>query len=460
MSLCEALYRNLPTLAQHLACSAEGWRIRRTRYNEGFASLLEKLEARSKWSSNEIAAFRDGALRKFVLHSAATVPYYRELFRSLGIDPTSIRSLADLASLPITPRSVVQERTGDFFSDALEPSQSTTAHTSGTTGAGLRFRITAEAQRRQWATWWRYRRWHGIELDCWSAHFGGRSVVPVEATRSPFWRHNVPGKQILFSGYHLSERNLEFYVDELRRRRPLWIHGYPSLLALVASWLSGKGADLGYEVRWVTTGAENLLPSQKEIIRRGFGVRPRQHYGMAEGVANFSECTEGNLHVDEDFSATEFLPTEDGAGYRVVGTNFSNAATALLRYETNDVVSLRPGPCSCGLPGRIIESVDGRQEDYVILPGGARVGRLDHIFKDLINIREAQLVQRSLDSVTIRVSAGPCYSSEDERKLLDEAHARLGHTMLIAVERVESIPRPRGAKLRLVMSELNSGRLE
>ena len=32
--------------------------------------------------------------------------------------------------------------------------------------------------------------------------------------------------------------------------------------------------------------------------------------------------------------------------------------------------------------------------DYVVLSNGAVVGQLDHIFKNLVNIREAQIYQK------------------------------------------------------------------
>src|SRR5258708_7687589 len=123
---------------------------------------------------------------------------------------------------------------------------------------------------------------------------------------------------------------------------------------------------------------------------------------MAEGAATASEGECGTLHVDEDFAAVEFVPAADGA-LRVVGTNFTNAATPLIRYDVGDLVTLGVSPCQCGRPGRTVAAVDGRQEDYIVLSNGARLGRLDHVFKDLINIREAQIRQRRAGEITVRI---------------------------------------------------------
>jgi len=460
MSKLEGLYSKLPIPLQHLACSIEGWRIQRSRYGGDYPSLLSAAETRTFWSVEQVQEFRDQCLRNFVRHCAQTVPFYRRQFEERGISYNNIQTLNDLKYLPILTKQQVQENYPALLSEAVPRSRSIVAHTSGTTGGGLRFATTLQAMQEQWAVWWRYRRWLGIQQDTWCGYFGGRSIVPLTQTRAPFCRHNYPVKQILFSGYHMNSANASAYIAELRRRRPPWLHGYPSLLALLATYILESGESLGYRIRWITIGAENLFPQQASLIAEAFGVHPRQHYGMAEAVANISECEQGVLHVDEDFAATEFVANPDGPGHRIIGTNFTNLATPLLRYDTQDIAALTSLQCSCGRPGRLVASIDGRKEDYVILKSGARVGRMDHIFKDLINIREAQIHQKSPGAMTIRIVRGAEYQMADEAKLLREARQRVGPEMDIAIEYVEELRRSRTGKLRFVISEIPSGKLE
>jgi phenylacetate-CoA ligase len=277
----------------------------------------------------------------------------------------------------------------------------------------------------------------------------------------PFWRVNYPGRQVLFSGYHMSSQNLSAYVGELRRRRPPWLHGYPSLLALVATYLLESGTDLGYGVRWVTTGAENLLQQQAAVIERALGVRPIQHYGLAEGAANISQCELGTLHVDEDFAAVEFIPVGQDGLHRIVGTNFANPATPLLRYDTQDLALLQGGAsCNCGRAGRIVEQVDGRREDYVVLRNGVRVGRMDHIFKDMVNVREAQIHQARCGEITIRVVRSEHYGAHDEEAILRETVKRLGTETEVRIEYWDALPRSAAGKLRFVVSDLAEASIE
>jgi phenylacetate-CoA ligase len=453
------IYRSLPITLQNIACSLEGWRVKHQRRGGAFPRLLAEAEDRASWSDSDMQAYRDKRLRSFIEHVANTVPYYQRKFTEWSVAPSDIRTLEDLKRLPILTKRESQDNHQAMISDAVPPGKRIMAHTSGTTGGGLKFVTTRSALQERWAIWWRYRRWHGIHLDTWCAYFGGQSIVPRSQESPPYWRYDYPGRRILFSGYHMAPYALGAYVEELRRRQPPWLHGYPSSLSLLGGYLIDTEEALGYSVRWVTTGAENLLPGQAELIERAFGVRPRQHYGTAEGAANFSECEKGNLHVDEDFSAVEFLPNPDGPGLRVVGTAFLNPATTFLRYDVGDIVTLSEKGCPCGRPGRIVESIDGRKEDYVILDDGTRIGRLDHIFKDMVTIRESQIVQRQPGAVIFRIVRGRGYGESDEEHLLQEARKRLGSNMDIRINYVDNLPRSDNGKLRFVISEIESAQV-
>ena len=65
--------------------------------------------------------------------------------------------------------------------------------------------------------------------------------------------------------------------------------------------------------------------------------------------------------------------------HRIVGTNFSNPEMPSIRYDSR--ISRPSGKARrarAGAPAAV-DSINGRQEDYVVLCGGTRVGRMDHI---------------------------------------------------------------------------------
>ena len=348
----------------------------------------------------------------------------------------------------------MQERRSEFLSSGVSRRRWKLLSTSGSTGSGLIVTTTLEAVQEQWATWWRYWRWHGIERGTWNGILGNPRVISPHQQVPPFWRYNRAGHEIAFSSLHTSSKNIPYYVAELRNRKPPWLSGLASQLALIASYLVETKTDLGYEVRWITTSSENLLPQQLNLIEQAFGVRPKQHYGMAEAAANISECEKGKLHVDEESAATEFVLIT-GNRYRVVGTNIANPAMPLIRYECNDHVTIDPeASCSCGRPGRVVADIDGRKEDYVALKNGVRLGRLDRIFENLPNIREAQIRQEKIGEILFLVRPGKRYKKEDEARLRAQIAKTIYDGSHIEIEYVDDIERTARGKLRFVVSSI------
>ena len=93
-----------------------------------------------------------------------------------------------------------------------------------------------------------------------------------------------------------------------------------------------------------------------------------------------------------------------------------------------------------------------------MLPSGVRLGRLDHILKDMVNIREAQFVQEQPDAVTLRIARGRNYGDADEKMLRKELRQRIGDSLRLDLDYVEAVPRGPNGKLRLVLSTLNKRR--
>ena len=451
----EALYLRLPVPLQNAAVSLEGWRIARRRYGVGYRAAERAVQAQGDLDASALQSFREQRLRAF-LAIAARSPFWREQFAAHGVEPGAASPFDELRKLPVLTKDTVKQNVERIINPTIDRSTLLWRHTSGTTGSGLVFPEVRETEWFTWAHWWRYRRWHGLSPTMWCGYFGGRSLVPVQCTKPPFWRVNRPARQLMLSGYHLSRETTPAYIAALREFDVEWVHGYPSMLTLIAQFANEAGLRIDLpRLRVVTTGAENLSAWQREAIRGAFGVNVVQHYGQAEAAANISECERGRLHVDEDFSAVEFIDNpHDADSRRLLGTNWLNPAFPLLRYEIGDLVVPEDSPCACGRPGRTVRNIDGRQEDYLTLPSGVRIGRLDHIFKDMVNVREAQFVQADRNVVTLRIARSAGYTDRDEQVLLDEIRQRIGTGLRVAVEYVDAIPRGPNGKLRLVLSSL------
>ncbi len=446
------IYAALPAALQSVAVSLEGCRLRRERLGGSFGERLRDYLQRERASSDEVLAVRRQRLRVILVHAVREIPHWREVFHRAGVDPSRVDGPDDLCALPILTKSEILRLAPRLRWSAAPSSLVRTVHTSGTTGAGLVFATSLDAIRDQWAVWWRYRIRHGLELTTWGATFGGRTVVPGATRNPPFWRVNRAGRQVLYSQYHLGPGTVSLYLHDLSRRHLPWLHGYPSVLSLLGSLAVDHHRGPLPRPRVITLGAENLLAAQRRVIHEAFGAEPVQHYGLAEAVANASQCPAGYLHIDEDFAAVELLPAGDGR-YRIVGTALENRAMPFIRYDTGDLARPLQGPCSCGLPGRVLREIDGRQEDLLTLSDGTRVGRLDHLFKDMVHVAEAQIRQSAPGHCVIAIVPREGFKRRDEELLLVECKQRFGDRLKAHVEVVSAIERAPSGKLRLVIHE-------
>lgn len=448
MSSVYEIYSRLPPSVQDVAVSLGGLGVLRQRRGEAFEQFLREAQEHAFLPLESYSDVRDEVWATQVL------PHWKSRRFGDSALPETLRELRE--RFPVTNKHLLREQIAQGLFRPMRGS--VLAHTSGTTGAGLRFHVTRAVIQRQWAFWWRYRAALGIDLREWSGVFGGRPVVPTETRSAPFWRVNWPGRSVMFSVYHLSKDRAPAYIAEIGRRGLRWLHGYPSAIALLAQ--HAIDLDLSHllsGIRCVTLGAENVLEYQRDAIRRAFGVEPRQHYGQAEGVANISECPVGTLHVDEDYSLVEFIRRQDGKGYSIVGTSIDNPATLFLRYDTGDIAELPGNPswrCSCGRTGRVVSRIDGRREDSIILSDGSEVGRLDHLFKDSTGIAEAQIRQSSPGAVRILLVKGVAFTQREEANIREAARERFGNRLALSFDYVDAIPRSATGKLRLVVREI------
>jgi phenylacetate-CoA ligase len=285
--------------------------------------------------------------------------------------------------------------------------------------------------------------------------FGGRTIISIDRKTPPYWRVIPTLKQIMFSAHHLNEQTVKLYLDQIAERKITWLHGYPSQLGLFANLIKATKSQTKTEIKTITVGAENLLARQRSVIEEVFGVKVHQHYGLAEGVANISEHPDGQLLPDQDFAYTEFIPVgpANTNTFKIIGTNYNNLAFPLIRYNTDDLAEVEKNS-----DGSLsIRAIDGRKEDYISLPNGVKLGRLDHIFKDMTHIEESQIYQPDLKNIIIRVVKADHYSVEkDEPELIHEVRKRMGKEIGIAIQYVKHIKRDKSGKFRFVKSDVKN----
>jgi phenylacetate-CoA ligase len=91
-----------------------------------------------------------------------------------------------------------------------------------------------------------------------------------------------------------------------------------------------------------------------------------------------------------------------------------------------------------------------------VTPEGARIARLDYLFKDALNVKEAQIVQERLGEIAIRLVRRSAYGTKDEMEIRRDIRSWLSPLLEVRFEYVAEIPREPNGKFRAVLSRLKS----
>lgn len=394
-----------------------------------------------------ISRYQNQRLQRLVRLAAARSPFYRALFRDAGLDPRSIRTVADLAQLPVLNRGQLAagaERFLVYAERLLWPARS-----SGTSGSPVTCYRTPgssvfelSALERQWS-------WFGLgrsprRVILRSTYTGEPGGPPTKL---------VPGaNQLLVWSSGLTPETLPAVVDAIRDFRPEAIEGWPSAIIVLASLLQDQGLTL--PVRAVITSSETMTAAQTRLMRAVFRGPVVDHYGQTERVAMAGNCEAGGYHVFPDYGIVELLPVPGLPDrWEIVGTPLHNWGFPLLRYRTGDMVGpADPGPCRCGRAFPVLGRIDGRVEETFVSADGRPLPMPSVVLADLVNVRESQVAQRGPGRFEARVAPAPgC----DLQALTAQIRANVDHYygpgQDVSVRVVSAVPRTAAGKLRSSM---------
>ena len=452
MPIEKNIYNSLPASMQSFGLSLLGFYINKNRYSKQFYRELEAFQDTEKLENDAIKDFHEERLARLLFNiksrerSAARFKFlYGEIKESF--------SLNELYRLPIVSKNKLRKCLNKIPFHKNEGSEIKLVHTSGTTGAGFIFPRPSISESKQWAVWWRFREKHNISFHDVCGYFGGRSIVPSGETKR-FYRYNMASRQVMFSAYHLTDQNLSSYIEGINRYGAKWLHGYPSIISDFARLLEKKGLESSVKINIVSTGAESLLDYQRNIIERVFKCKVIEHYGMAEGTANISQDLSGIMKIDEDYSIVDLVKGNvSDSSYHIIGSSLDNYVLPMLRYDANDLCSISE-TIDDNKCWRSVCSIDGRIEDSLVLSDGSRVGRLDHIFKDLIFVDKAQLIQSEAGFCKVYVVSDDELSGRNIHDIKESFYQFVGGRLSITISKVNNIKKTKSGKHRFVISEL------
>ncbi|MFY9174370.1 MAG: phenylacetate--CoA ligase [Peptococcia bacterium] len=405
-------------------------------------------------------------LQKLLENVYYNVPFYRQKFQEIGLEPGDIKSLADLQKLPFTEKQDLRD-TYPFGMFAVPMSQIIRVHaSSGTTGKPSVVGYT----RGDLNTW--------SELMARTMTCGGvtkDSVVQIAFGYGLFtgglgahYGAEKIGSMVIPSSGGNTQRQLMLMEDF----GTTVLACTPSYAVYIAETMEELKLDRSkFKLKYGIFGAEPWSERMRQEIEKRLQISAIDIYGLSEvigpGVA--SECQEKDgLHIFEDHFIPEIIDPDTGENLpfgekgELVFTSLTKEGIPIIRYRTKDITYLIKEPCSCGRTHIRMHKVMGRTDDMLIIRGvNVFPSQIETV---LLNIGETEphyllIVDRvgSMDELEVQVEVSKRMFTDKVRGLEDlenmirhKIESELGISAKVKLVEPHSIPRSEGKAQRVI----------
>lgn len=424
--------------------------------------LLSQIQSTPRLGRAQVQEIQWQLLSTLLDHAQKNVPYYREMFRSLGIQSRDVRNLNDFSRLPILTKDIIRERQKELVREDVPFDSFSKHHSGGSTGVPLTFyreRSYIDISEAGTFRTWMQCGWQPGEMV---AFFWG---ADERLSKMPKWQFRLRQhmrRLYQFDSFSSGPQEMDEWLRIWPSLGARIARGYASTIARFSEHIEKSGKFIT-PLRGVFTTAEKLFPRQRDIISRVFGCKVYDCYGSSEVQNIAAECRRGRMHVNADFVVLETEQSSPGLADQAkpfLVTSLWNYAMPFIRYRNEDCGSLIEGDCDCGNSFALMELNISRVSDNFVLPNGRVVHGefFTHLMYGSEGISTFQFHQTATDHITIWVvpSAG---SVEARSRVLasavDQVTALSPEKLTVEVRETDNIPLSSAGKHRFTRSDVS-----
>jgi phenylacetate-CoA ligase len=349
----------------------------RVREDSDYRQFIGKGSLDQELTRSDVEDYQLYKLRKILSYAYEKSDFYKKRFKTHGIKPDEIQTLADLAKIPFTEPSDIAEHANRFLCVSHgDITRVTTFTTSGTTGPQKRVFCTEK------------------DLDRMTDFMavGLRTVADnrdVLQIILPFGTANNQGdllakgakKMGIFPVKAGMKIRPEDQIELIRQHGSTVLFVPTPYLYRMTKELEDKTSlgSLGVRALFVTSGY--LSEPMRNQLKRAWNCRVHTHYGLSEmGLGLAVECSAyDGYHFNEADTLLEIIDPRTGETLNegegeLVFTTLSNEGMPLIRYRTHDLSHLIPEPCPCGATTLLrFGKISRRLESGVRMGGGDEI---------------------------------------------------------------------------------------
>ncbi len=424
----------------------------------GFLWQLYQLKQlmKSQWlRTSQIEEIQQKKLQKLLQHAYNNVPYYRQLFDSVGVKPDEIKRAADLPALPITTKSHLRSCPVDqVIAKNVDINNCVKERTSGSSGMPFSFFFTRKDNdlrplldlRILLANGYNLRDTiigiadsrHAVEKKHWFQHLGlmRKEHVPILTP-------------------------VEEQIEKIQRMRPDIIWSFTSDIVLIATRMKEENIK-GIHPKAIYTMAEFLDQNRRKLLTSVFGVAPLDFYASAECGAIAWECHKHTgYHINIDTLIVECIKdgrqVRPGESGELIVTNLHSYAMPFIRYSVGDIGGLSDKRCPCGRGLPLLSVIEGRRIDCIVLPDGKSISPylLTCAIEDIPGILRYQIIQEGKRKIRVNFLKGEGFSPATIIQIKRKCREVMRDEVEVNPVVVETLRYDKSGKFRVVISELS-----
>ena len=384
----------------------------------------------------EQKAFQETKLVELLTYLQENSKFYKNQFNEHNIVVSDIKSLEDLASLPVTTKDDIFNSNEDFICVSKDKIIDYVT-TSGTLGDPVIFPLTNKDLDRL-----AYNEY--ISFLC--ADGSKEDIYQLMTTLDKRFMAGLAyfmGIRKLGAGViRVGAGNVEMQWDTINRLNPNAVVVVPSFLLKMIEYAEKNNIDYrSTSIKKAICIGEALRNQDftestlAQKIREKWDIKLYSTYASTEMSTAFAECTEGHGgHHHPELVIVEFLdnnnqPVNEGEVGEVAITTLGVEGMPLLRFKTGDVCKHYSEPCACGRQSIRLGPILGRKKQMLKLKGTTLFPPA--IFDVLTNVEnienyyvEASTNAIGTDEITVYIGCKKTYPKL-EKEIKDHFRAKL-----------------------------------
>lgn len=393
----------------------------------------KQINVMQEWSQEEITEWQNIQLQSLAKHVYEHTVYYRRIFDERGISPEDIKTISDLAKLPIIDKQIANAHFDEIVPDNIKDFKYRKEKTGGTTGEPMYYfcdeNVWGYVTANKIYNW----RKSGYRYGDSFAALGSSSLFSTKPSlkrRIYDWIRREYG----LNSVNMTDEKCASYVNFIRRKRICYINGYAASLYVFAQYVHREQIDLK-QIKVVFSTSENLTEEYRVFIEDTFDCKVVDCYGARDAGITAYEASRHHYQIGYNVM-TEIVDEIAPNTGTVLSTNLLNYSFPLLRYKYGDEAELDPS--GYGYNGQQFKTILGRTSDVLRLDNGNCLSAtgFSMIMKNF-DIEAFDFHKIDGTSVIMRIQAKENFTIEQEEKIKNTICAYLGEGCKLKIKKVD-----------------------